>query len=80
MTRFLQKAFDEASKLPPAEQDLLASWLLVELADEDDFDRDIAGSAHKLANLATDALAEHAAGETQDLEPEQLRKGWRDIG
>lgn len=72
MTTLLQQAFVEASKLSPAEQDLLASRLLAELAAEDDFDRAIAGSANKLAHLATEALAEHRAGMTEELDPERL--------
>ncbi len=39
MTTLLQQAFAEAAKLPQAEQDLLATRLLAELAAEDDFDR-----------------------------------------
>jgi len=72
MTELLQQAFAEAAKLPPAEQDLVASWLLAELEAENDFDRAIAGSSHKLARLATEALAEDSADQTQDLDPERL--------
>jgi hypothetical protein len=72
MTTLLQRAFAEAGKLPSAEQDLLASRLLAELADEDEFDRAIAGSADKLARLAKEALAEHRAGLTQELDPDSL--------
>jgi sulfite reductase beta subunit-like hemoprotein len=72
MTTLLQQAFVEASKLSPAEQDLLASRLLAELAAEDDFDRAIACSANKLAGLAAEALAEHRAGMTEELDPERL--------
>jgi len=72
MTTLLQQAFAEAAKLSPAEQDALASRLLAELAAEDDFDRAIARSAGKLANLAREALAEHAAGKTEELNPERL--------
>jgi hypothetical protein len=67
MTTMLQQAFAEASKLPDAEQDLLASRLLAELAAEDAFDRRIAESAGKLAKLAEAALAEHRAGLTEDV-------------
>ena len=72
MTTLLERAFAEASKLPTAEQDLLASRLLAELAAEDDFDRKIAGSTDKLALLAAEALAEHRAGLTEELDPDQL--------
>lgn len=72
MTTLLQQAFVEAAKLSPAEQDLLASRLLAELAAEDEFDRAIAGSADKLARLAAKAVAEYRAGITEELDPEQL--------
>ena len=72
MTDLLQRAFAEAGKLSPAEQDLLASRVLAELADEDEFDRAITASAAKLASLAGEALAEHRAGQTQELDPDRL--------
>ena len=72
MTKLLQQAFAEAQKLPDAEQELLASWLLAELAAENDFDQAIANSADKLTGLAADAIAEHRAGLSEDLDPERL--------
>ena len=72
MTTLLQQAFAAAAKLPESEQDLLASRLLAELAAEDDFDRAIARSSGKLVALAQEALAEHRAGLTDELDPEQL--------
>jgi hypothetical protein len=72
MTTLLQQAFAEAAKLPTAEQDLLASRLLAELAAEDDFDHAIACSSSKLASLAGEAIAEHRAGMTEELDPERL--------
>ena len=38
MTDLLQLAFAEAAKLPTAEQELLATRLLAELSDDDEFD------------------------------------------
>jgi hypothetical protein len=72
MTQLLERAFAEAGKLSVAEQDLLASRVLAELTDEDEFDRTIAASADKLVSLANEALAEHRAGQTQELNPDQL--------
>ncbi len=51
---------------------MLASRLLAVLAAEDPFDRAIAGSADKLARLAAEALAEHRAGLTEELDPDRL--------
>jgi hypothetical protein len=72
MTKLLERAFAEAGKLAAEEQDLLASRVLAELADEDEFDRAIAASAEKLAVLANEALAEHRAGQTHELDPDRL--------
>jgi len=72
MTTLLERAFAEAGKLSPEEQDLLASRLLAELGAEDEFDRAIASSADKLATLAKEALAEHKAGLTQELDVDKL--------
>jgi hypothetical protein len=72
MTKLLELAFAEAGKLTAAEQDVLASRLLAELAEEDEFDRAIGASAPKLAALANAALAEHRAGQTQEVDPDRL--------
>ena len=72
MTKLLERAFSEASKLTVAEQDLLAARVLAELGEEDEFDRAITASADKLASLANAALAEHRAGQTQELDPDRL--------
>lgn len=72
MTSLLQRAFAEASKLPEAEQELLASRLLAELSGDDAFDRAIATSSDKLPRLAAEALAEHRTGLTEELDPDRL--------
>ena len=72
MTKLLEEAFAEASKLPEQEQDALAAVLLDELASERRWDQAFADSADLLAQLADQALAEHQAGKTQVLDPERL--------
>jgi hypothetical protein len=72
MTKILQKAFDEASKLPEVEQDTLGRILLEELASERRWEELFAGSEDLLAELADQALAEHRAGRTEKLDPEKL--------
>jgi hypothetical protein len=72
MTTLLEQAFAEAAKLSPADQDLLASRLLSELAAETTFDWAIDSSAARLVPLVMQALAEHRAGETEELDPEAL--------
>ena len=71
MTSLHAQAFAEASKLPTAEQDLLASRLLAEIAAEDAFDQAIAASSDKLAVLAQQALAEHRDGLTEEFDPDR---------
>jgi hypothetical protein len=72
MTKLLQKAFDEAAKLPEAEQDTLGRILLDELASERRWEDLFAGSHDLLADLADQALAEHRAGRTEKLDPKKL--------
>ncbi|HZZ29486.1 MAG TPA: hypothetical protein VFE46_15920 [Pirellulales bacterium] len=72
MTDSLQQAFAEAAKLPAAEQELLATRMLAEMASEDEFDHHIARTSDKLAILAREALAEYRAGLTEELDPDRL--------
>ena len=69
MTTMLQQAFQAASLLPEAEQDVLAARLLAELASEDEFDAKIAKMAGKLSPLSQEAIAEFQAGKTLSLDP-----------
>jgi len=68
MTELLEKAFAEAAKLSPDEQDLLARRLLGDLASEELWDRAFAQSQDGLAQLADEALAEYQNGQTKPLE------------
>ncbi len=72
MTELLRKAFEEASKLPPQEQDSLASVLLEEIDGEQRWDATLEETQEDLAGLADAALAEHRAGKTEPLDPEKL--------
>ena len=68
MTDLLERAFAEASKLTPEQQDKLARWLLDELADDDEWDQRFASTQNQLGALAREALEEHRAGHSEDLE------------
>ncbi|MBM4329332.1 MAG: hypothetical protein FJ118_19480 [Deltaproteobacteria bacterium] len=68
----LEKAFVAASKLPAKEQDAFAEWILEELASERRWQQAFARSGDALAKLAEEALAEHRAGRTRELDPERL--------
>ncbi len=72
MTKLLEKAFAEASKLPEEDQDRVAAQLLRELADDARWDASFAASASKLERLAAEALEEYQAGRTEELGFDQL--------
>jgi hypothetical protein len=64
MTALLEKAFQAASQMSEAEQDALAARLLAEFEAEEAFDHLLEQTAHRLAPLTEEALAEHRAGLT----------------
>jgi len=68
MTRLLEKAFEEAAKLPDEDQDALAEMLLNDLASEQRWTEAFAKSQDKLALLAKEALAEFKQGKTKLIE------------
>ncbi len=72
MTKLLEKAFEEAAKLPQEAQDSLAKFLLEELASEREWDELFSKSTDLLSELAQEALADHAAGRTAELDPDKL--------
>lgn len=65
MTKALEQAFREASKLPEAEQDALAEAIRSEVLADDAWDRSFASSPDLLEKLADEAIAEHRAGSTE---------------
>lgn len=74
MTQLLEKAFEQASQLPSEEQDEFARLMLAELESERRWTELFARpeSEEVLSRLADEALAEHRAGRTQPLDPEDL--------
>lgn len=72
MTKLLEKAFDEVAQLPEDEQNSFAEWLLEELRSEQRWTEAFSRSSDQLARLAEEALREHAAGRTDDLDPDGL--------
>lgn len=67
MTKLLEKAFTEASRLPDVEQNALAKWVLEELEAERKWEKAFAGSEDILDRLADEALTAHKQGETNPL-------------
>jgi len=72
MTKLLEKAFEEASKLPELEQNALARWLIDEIISEKKWEKLFADSEDVLDKLADEALMEHAKGKTKPLDVDQL--------
>jgi hypothetical protein len=67
MTQLLNQAFQEASKLPQLEQNMLARLLLDEMSAADQWDELFADSENVLENLADEALKSHLDGKTKPL-------------
>jgi len=65
MTKALEQAFREASKLPEQEQNALAEAIRNEVMGDQDWERSFAASPDALEKLADEAIAEHRAGRTQ---------------
>ena len=71
MTRNLEKAFAEVSRLPEREQDAVADWILAELGSERSWHKAFAASKEKLTRLGAEALREHRDRRTARLDPEK---------
>ena len=68
MTRLLEKAFKEASKLPVVEQNALAKWVLEELKAEKKWKQICSESEDVLDRLADEALEAHKKGKKKPLD------------
>ena len=67
MTDLLEKAFSEASRLSPEEQDALARRMLEDLEADRIWDDALGQTQSALQKLAAEARGEHLRGESQDL-------------
>lgn len=70
MTKLLERAFKEASRLSEIEQNALAKWVLEELEAEGRWEKTFAGSEDILDRLADEAIAAHKNGKTKPLDIE----------
>ena len=68
MTDLLESAIAQLKTLPSIEQDAIAKMILDELEDERRWDESFARSPDLLAKLAAEAMNEHHAGKTQELD------------
>jgi hypothetical protein len=72
MTELLESVIAKLQTLPEREQDAIASIILEEIEDERRWDDAFSRSSRVLTKLAASAMAEYHAGETQELDPENL--------
>ncbi|MCY7278033.1 MAG: hypothetical protein LH702_30935 [Phormidesmis sp. CAN_BIN44] len=72
MTELLERAIARLKTLPTKEQDAIATIIMEELEDDQQWDESFVRSPDLLAKLAAEAMVEHRAGKTQDLDPETL--------
>ncbi|MBA2493776.1 MAG: hypothetical protein H0V31_03650 [Acidobacteria bacterium] len=68
MTKLLEKAFSEASRLPTTMQNMIAERLLEDIRAEAKWDESFAASQDELSQLADEAIADFQNGETKPLE------------
>ena len=67
----LEKAFQEAAKLPQDEQEAFARWILEELDSDRRWSQAFTESADALAGLADEAFDEYRAGQEPPASNEQ---------
>jgi len=72
MTRTLDAAIAKLAALTPEEQDRVGRWLLDELADEEQWTQRFEASHGALTKLSAEARADRAAGQTTDIDPDNL--------
>ncbi len=72
MTKLLEQAFAEVSKLPEKDQDAMAAIIMEELASERRWDELFAKSPEKLEKMAMAALRDFREGRTEPLDPDRL--------
>lgn len=73
MGKLLERAIEEAHKLPEEEQEAIGAWLLAEIDSETRWDELFARPASEtLKRLAEEALEDHRSGRTSPLDPERL--------
>jgi hypothetical protein len=72
MTKLLEKAFEKASKLPEAEQNVIAKWLLEELEIERNWEKSFSESEDVLDYLVKETIDTYEEGKTNKLDVNKL--------
>lgn len=68
MNKMLERAIAEVARLPEDKQETIACLIMEEMEAERGWDERFAKSENKLAELARQARAQHARGETTPLD------------
>jgi hypothetical protein len=73
MGKLLERAIEEAHKLSESDQEAIGAWLLAEIESERRWDELFSQPpSEALKRMADEALADHLAGRTTPLDPDQL--------
>ena len=73
MGKLLDRAIEEAHKLPESEQEAVGAWLLAEIESERRWDELFSQPpSDALKRMAEQALEEHRQGRTIPLDPDRL--------
>jgi hypothetical protein len=73
MGKLLERAIEEAQKLPNDEQEAIGAWLLAEIESERRWDELFSRPPSKaLEQMAAEALEDYRAGRTSPLSPDEL--------
>ena len=72
MTKLLEKAFKQASKLSEPDQNNIAKWLLEEMESEQEWEKRFVDSQDLLENLADEAIDFHKKGNTKQMDIDRL--------
>lgn len=72
MTKFIDRAFQEASKLPEVVQNALAKWLMEEMEDEKRWEKTFAETDDILEKFADETLLSDKHGKTKPLDMDKL--------
>jgi len=73
MGKLLERAIREAQTLSESDQEAIGAWLLAEIESERRWDELFSRPpSETLERMAEEALADHRAGRTTPLDPDQL--------
>lgn len=73
MGKLLERAIEEAHKLPEPDQEAIGAWLLAEIESERRWDELFSRPpSAALMRMPEEALEDHRAGRTKPLNPDEL--------